>query len=177
MERKLHVGGEIRVNGWEVLNAMPGPHVDHIGQADDLSRFEDDTFDAIYGSHVVEHIDYKKDLQDGMLEWHRVLKPGGKAYISVPDMDVLCQLFLNKQELSLQDRFMVMRMMFGGHINEHDYHLVGLNEEILAHFMREGGFSMVKRVPEFGIFKDTSSMRFAGVLISLNLIGEKATRP
>ena len=27
--RRLHVGGKVRKEGWEVLNALPGPSVDH----------------------------------------------------------------------------------------------------------------------------------------------------
>ena len=31
-----------------MLNVAPGEHVDHVGTADDLSRFPDATFAAIY---------------------------------------------------------------------------------------------------------------------------------
>ncbi|MCX7169852.1 MAG: tetratricopeptide repeat protein, partial [Proteobacteria bacterium] len=50
--RRLHIGGKVRSEGWEVLNALPGPDVDHLGNANDLSRFADNSFDVIYASHV-----------------------------------------------------------------------------------------------------------------------------
>jgi predicted SAM-dependent methyltransferase len=174
MPRRLHIGGKIRSEGWEVLNANPAPYVDHVGNAADLSRFPDNTFTDIYASHVVEHFDYAGELQTTLKEWRRVLTPGGKVYISVPDLDVLAQLFVAKDRLSLDERFFVMRMIFGGHVDQYDYHVVGLNEEFLAEFLRLTGYVNIKRVQEFGYFEDTSSMIFKGVAISVNMIAEKA---
>lgn len=173
MPRRLHIGGQVRKDGWEVLDANPGPVVDHVGNANDLSRFADGTFAEIYASHVVEHLDYKDELARTLKDWHRVLAPGGRLYVSVPDMDVLAELFLAKDQLSLEERFFVMRMMFGGHVDRYDYHVVGLNEEFLGEFLELAGFDNVRRVGDFGLFEDTSAMRFRGVAISVNLIAEK----
>jgi predicted SAM-dependent methyltransferase len=130
--RKLHIGGQVQAAGWEVLDANPGPAVTHVGDASDLRRFADSTFTEIYASHVVEHFDYTGALLATLKEWLRVMVPGGTLYVSVPDMDVLARLFLDSASLTFQERFMVMRMIFGGHIDKYDYHLVGLNEELLA---------------------------------------------
>ncbi len=173
MARKLHIGGQGKADGWEVLNAVPGPSVDHVCNANDLSQFSDNTFAEIYASHIVEHLDYKEELIKTLKEWNRVLEPGGKIFISVPDLDVLSELILKKDELDINQRFLVMRMIFGGHMDEYDYHVVGLNEEFLAYFLNESGYVNITRVKEFGLFEDTSSMMFNGVLISLNLIAEK----
>lgn len=173
MSRKLHIGGQVRAPGWEVLNAMPGPHVDHLGNANDLRAFPDATFAEIYASHVVEHLDYKDELEATLREWYRVLVPGGRVLISVPDMDVLARLFLLKDQLEVQERFFVMRMMFGGHVDRYDYHVVGLNEEFLGEFLELAGFQSIQRVQDFGLFEDTSALRFRGVPISLNVIAEK----
>lgn len=166
--RRLHLGGKVRVDGWEVLDAVPGPQVDHLGDARDLSRFPDGTFDVLYGSHILEHFDYKDALLPVLKEWHRVLKPGGTLHVSVPDMDVLCRLFLDRR-LDTNARFQVMRMMFGGHIDQYDYHLVGFNEEFLSIFLQQAGFNQLTRVPRFGLFQDTSDMEVAGEPISVNV--------
>lgn len=47
---------------------------------------------------------------------------------------------------------------------------MGLNAEFLAHYLQPAGFRKVYRAPEFGIFDDTSSMQYQGVLISLNMV-------
>src|SRR5262245_28797659 len=110
--RRLHLGGLVRVAGWEVFNAVPGPHVDHVGDAGDLSRFAEGTFAALYASHLLEHFDYKDALDAVLREWRRVLAPGGTLHLSVPDLDTLCALFLDRGRFSVTERFHIMRMMF-----------------------------------------------------------------
>lgn len=173
MSRKLHIGGTTHADGWEIFNAVPGPYVDYHGNANDLSRFHDCTFESIYASHVVEHLDYVNELSLTLAEWWRVLVPGGKIFISVPDLDVLAGLVLNKEMLSIDQRFMVMRMIFGGHVDQYDYHLVGLNQEFLSEFLSGAGYVSIIRVNSLGQFMDTSEMIFAGVPISLNMIAER----
>jgi predicted SAM-dependent methyltransferase len=171
--RRLHIGGQVRTAGWEVLDANPGPCVDHVGNAADLTRFEAGIFKEVYASHVLEHFDYKDELLATLKEWHRVLVPGGMLHVSVPDMDVLARLFLDRQRLSTQDRFLVMRMIFGGHLDRYDYHAVGLNEEFLRQYLSLAGFATAARVPEFGICADTSMMTLMDTPISLNMTALK----
>lgn len=172
MTRKLHIGGYYRQNGWEVLDANPGPHVDHRQDARDLSQFPEGCFAEIYASHVIEHFKYADVLPAALKEWFRVLEPGGRVYISVPDMDMLCRLFLT-EGLSFQERFQLMRMLFGGQIDEHDVHMVGLNMEFLVYFLGQAGFGNIRKVGDFGLFKDSSSQLFRGVPISINVIADK----
>jgi predicted SAM-dependent methyltransferase len=73
MTRRLHIGGQVRTPGWEVLDANAGPCVDHVANASDLHCFDDDAFEQIYASHVVEHFDYQGQLVE-------TLKGGGAAY-------------------------------------------------------------------------------------------------
>ena len=174
MSRRLHIGGQVRTAGWEVLDAITGPCVDHVGNAGDLSAFADDSFEQLYASHVLEHFDYQGQLLSALTEWRRVLAPNGMLCVSVPDLDVLARLFLDRTLLTPQDRFLVMRMIFGGHIDKYDYHLVGLNEEFLASYLHTAGFIGIRRVSEFGLFNDTSSMVLKGNPISLNMVAVKA---
>jgi len=173
MSRRLHIGGKIRADGREVVNALPAPYVDHVCNAKDLSRFDNNTFAAIYASHVVEHFDYQGELQKTLKEWLRVLEPGGKIFVSVPDLDILAKLLLAKNELAVNERFEVMRMIFGGHIDKYDYHLTGLNEDFMTVILRNAGYVNIQRVGEFGLFSDTSNCTFKGVAISLNMSAEK----
>lgn len=173
MARKLHIGGTSKSEGWEILNANPAPYVDHACNANNLSRFADNTFAQLYASHVVEHLDYKDELPNTLMEWNRVLEPGGTVLLSVPDLETLSSLMLQKTQLNVQERFHVMRMIFGGHVDKYDYHVVGLTEEFLGSFLHQSGFVNIRRVQNFGLFADTSSMVFKGVAISLNMVGQK----
>jgi predicted SAM-dependent methyltransferase len=171
-ERKLHIGSTEAKSGWELWNIKPGSGTDHVGDAADLSRFENESFGIIYASHVLEHFDYTGRLQKTLKEWHRVLKSEGKLYLSVPDIETLCKLFVSKK-FGFVDRFKILRMMIGGHCDANDYHLVGFDFEILQNFLKQAGFKRVEKIDRLGMFQDTSYMCVEGVLISLNVIAYK----
>ncbi len=173
MQRKLHIGGRETRAGWEILNITPAPGVDHVGDAVDLGRFADGTFAEVYASHVLEHFDYKDGLVAALREWQRVLAPGGTLRLSVPDLDILAHLLLQRHKLDVNQRFLVMRMIFGGHVDAHDYHLVGLNQDFLAGFLTAAGFHKLQRVTRHGLFQDTSDTVVAGTSISLNITAMK----
>lgn len=167
---RLHIGGSERKAGWQVLDVVPGDHVDHTGDVRDLSRFGDASFDMVYASHVIEHLGYQRDLEAVLASVARILRPGGRFFVSVPDLGTLCQLFTHPQADRAM-RFTVMRMMFGGQSDEHDFHRVGLWDEYLAHALFKAGFAEVYRVPGFGFFDDTSKTTIGNVPISLNMVG------
>lgn len=170
---RLHVGGQVAKAGWKVLNIQPGQHVDFIGSCTDLAQFADESVAEVYASHVLEHLNYVQELPHTLKEIHRILEPKGRLYISVPDLECLIKLFTHPST-TINDRFMIMRMMFGGQTDAYDYHKVGLTLEFLCHFLQVAGFHSATRVDEHGIFQDTSSMRFLGQLISLNVIAHKS---
>ncbi|MCE9556680.1 MAG: methyltransferase domain-containing protein [Planctomycetes bacterium] len=165
---RLHIGGIHPKAGWKILNVQPGEHVDYIGTCSDLSRFADGSVAEIYASHVYEHLGYQEELPTALREAHRVLKPEGLLLISVPNLEVLCQLFLH-QSLNGEQRFHIMRMMFGGQMDQHDFHKVGLTFEFIQHFAGVTGFRELRRLEKFDLFPDTSGLQFGGVLISLNV--------
>ena len=169
---RLHIGGTQKMPGWKIFNVQPAPEVDYLGDCTDLSQFADGSVDEIYASHVLEHLGYNDKLPRALSEFHRVLKPAGAARISVPDFEVLCRLFIDPRH-SPSDRFHIMRMAFGGQVDPHDFHYVGLSFEILAEFLRVTGFSRIERTGDFGLFDDTSALRFSGTPISLNIIAYK----
>ena len=55
-----------------------------VGEAEDLSRFENNTFDCVICSEVLEHL---YDPLVAIKEAYRVLKPGGKYIVTVPYPD------------------------------------------------------------------------------------------
>ena len=173
MPRKLHIGGMVRRDGWEIMDALERPEVDHLGNAQDLSRFPDGTFDEVYTSHVIEHFDYNGPLQAALKERCRVLTPTGCLYLAFPDMANLTRMY-SSGKLNMEQRHFVMRMIFGGHVDAYDYHLVGLDEEIMCSLLGTIGFKRAELVRDFGLFDDTSREVFLGVPISCNLIAYKS---
>lgn len=171
--RRLHIGGKKQHPEWEIFDAREKDFVDHVGDAADLSRFPDGTFKRLYASHVLEHFPYLRSLTPTLNEWQRVLADDGQMLLSVPDMDILCRLFLDKEKLSPRERFHVMRIMFGGQANKYDFHYAGLNLEILSQYAHKAGLKVVQRVRSFGLFPDHSDYVFAGERISLNVVLQK----
>jgi len=171
---KLHIGGKEAHPDWKILDIEARPEVDFVGNAASLEQFEDGSVEAIYASHVLEHFYYglNNELINTLAEWRRVLKPGGKLYISVPDLKTLCWLYLNPNLMPIE-RHHVMRMMFGGQTNEYDVHKVGLDADVLGLYLAEAGFQEYETVSEFGWFNDCSSLRLLDTLISLNAIATK----
>jgi len=169
---RLHIGGKESREGWKILNVVPAPGVDYVGHCSDLSALADGSCGEVYASHVLEHLGYNGELQRALAEIGRVLAPGGMVRISVPDLEVLCRFFLDPN-LTVEERFHVMRMMYGGRMDEHDVHYVGLSFDFLAAFLAGAKFTNIRRVAQFGIFNDTSNLRLKGELISLNVEAEK----
>lgn len=169
---RLHIGGMEPRTGWKILNVQPGPHVDYIGSCTDLEQFPNNSVREIYASHVLEHLSYKGELQKTISEAHRILTPNGTFKISVPDFEVLCRIFLHPS-LNIEQRFHIMRMVFGGQEDEFDFHKIGLTWEFLCNFLRQSTFANIRKVKEFGIFKDCSSLRINDTLISLNIEATK----
>ena len=171
--RRLHIGAKEREEGWEVFNILPSAIVDHLGDARDLSRFADGTFGELYASHVLEHFDYREEVGAVLVEWKRVLAPGGKIYISVPNLDVLCYLFSHPEVASLEDKYRIMRVMFGGHMDRYDYHNTGFFPELLYDCLATAGFETITTEDIFDIFADGSSIKCAGINLSLNMTALK----
>jgi predicted SAM-dependent methyltransferase len=169
---RLHVGGEARKEGWTNFNVQPGPTVDIVGTCTRMPEIADASVVEIYASHVLEHLSYVDELHQALAEFHRVLVPGGSLMASVPDFALLCRLFL-ADGLTTQQRFEVMRMIFGGQMDSHDLHKVGLTHEFLDSYLRHAGFVSVERVAGFGLFADSSEIKVAGRLISLNVVARK----
>lgn len=168
---KLHIGGESAKTGWKILNIQPKANVDYIGDISDLSQFESETFEEVYASHVFEHV-MQKDIIKTLQGIYRIIKSGGQLHISVPDMDKLCTLYLDKT-LNFEQRWHVMRMIFGGQVDSFDFHYAGWNEESLSAYLTHIGFSQIKKVEFFGLFEDTSNFSPYGSPISLNITAIK----
>jgi predicted SAM-dependent methyltransferase len=171
---KLDIGGTQPHPDWKILDIEPRPEVDFVGDAADLSQFPDESISTIYASHVLEHFHYGLDyeLSFVLAEWFCVLVPGGQLMLSVPNLRTLCWLYCDPTNTK-EERFTLMRIMFGGQVNEYDVHKVGFDADILTEFLTDVGFAHIKVVDEFHLFEDDSTLRWKGHLISLNVIATK----
>lgn len=93
--RHLEIGpGAKRVEDFETLNVVGGRHVDYVTDATRNLPFPDDSFDIVYASHVLEHIPWYES-RNVLEEWTRILKPGGRLEIWLPDGELICEVILD----------------------------------------------------------------------------------
>ncbi len=168
---KLHIGGRERRDGWKILDIEAREEVDFVGNVTSLDAFADESCSEIYCSHVLEHIS-QGQIFHTLVGLSRILVPGGRLYISVPDLETLAWLFLNPG-YDASDRFQVMRRMFGAQRDEHDFHKIGLYLGLMQSYLHDAGFSSIDHVRAFDLFDDNSARTVDGHLISLNLIATK----
>jgi predicted SAM-dependent methyltransferase len=172
----LDVGGLVKREGWVTVNSKDyygtevGYHVDVVREMYDLQGFPNNSVACVYASHILEHASFG----DGMLaatltEWHRVLHPGGLIMISVPNLETLSTMYLDKS-LNFDQHWMITRMMYGAQVDEYDYHRIGFDESILATWLKMHKFCDMQRLRSFNLFSDTSDMVYAGYEISLNVV-------
>ena len=92
----VNVGcGRVWHRDWINLDHQPSsPEV----KAFDIRKplpFENGTCDAVYASHVLEHLD-RDEGRRLLRECRRVLKPGGVVRIVVPDLEDFCRYYLQR---------------------------------------------------------------------------------
>jgi SAM-dependent methyltransferase len=79
----------------DTLDMIQRPLVKHVARwGYERLPFDDNTYEAIYSSHVLEHIPWNR-TQDALGEVYRILKPGGTFEVWVPNFEVIVQCYLN----------------------------------------------------------------------------------
>lgn len=110
--------------------------------------------DAIYASHVLEHIKYDEVLST-LTHWRECLKPGGTVTINVPDitwgLNMLMRINSGEMTDSLyfHNRERLMEVFNGGMQTEHDVHKSWYNKARLGDFLKTVGFKDIKVHTEY----------------------------
>ncbi len=104
--------------------------------------FADDSVDEIFTSHALEHIG-RGQVVETLTEWRRVIKPGGKITIRVPDLVWCCEHWLqvakeNPTECDGWD----MAVLFGSQTHEGEYHKTGFTYPLMAKYLYQAGLRL-----------------------------------
>ncbi len=177
---KLNIGSSsVHLDGWINLeydeiywkkNTFSGERIsskatrdmpDVFGDASNLHMYDDNVFDEVRASHVLEHIVQGKTIST-IKEWYRVLKPKGTVRIIVPDIEFIINKWINKDEnkdwwdVQLSDLGLYMDSELKkpfGHIDDafvhlaflNGHHLTAFTEELLKYYMEIAGFKNIER--------------------------------
>lgn len=150
---KLNIGsGPVEIPGFDNIDRKLGTEA---GSLDYL----DNSVEEIRASHILEHFSIAEANQ-ALKEWYRVLIPGGRLRVAVPDIQKAVRV---KGQLR---QFVLM----GGQMDENDFHKSAYDEELLDSFLMTAGFVDVQPWETDGL--DTSSHP-----VSLNLEAFKPLEP
>ena len=154
----VHVGaGSSHLEGWVNVDLWPAP----------LSLdfrwglpFAAGSTERVYLSHVLEHAYYPNEALQLLREIHRVLCPGGRVRIVVPDIEACIEAYCANDQRFIKgrqehwpdwkiDTRMESFLGFAG-VGPHpgmfgETHKWGYDFETLAHVLRQAGFADIRR--------------------------------
>ena len=118
-----HVGVDLYAQGADIINAPM-----------DQLPYPDGIIYEINCSHALEHIP-KVAVIPTLQEWYRVLMPGGKLTVEVPDLVWVCENWLENQNNSWD-----MDAIFGDQSTPGQFHQTGFSRQLLLQYLYDAGF-------------------------------------
>jgi SAM-dependent methyltransferase len=134
--------------------------------------YPDNSVEEIYSSHTLEHISHQT-RGDVLKEWFRVLEPGGRIRIAVPDMKKWAHLYTEGRiDLPLE------AILYGSQNYPDNFHKSGYDEDSFSFLLDQAGFVGIDKFAPF--HPDCSqlpwSLNMEGYKPSANTVGGKIAR-
>lgn len=149
MAVRLNIGaGNTVIEGWTPIDRK-------FGQEAYPLQYEDNSVDEIRASHILEHFSFA-EAAEALSEWVRVLKPGGRIRLAVPDVD---------KAIRSDDPNRLFYLM-GGQTDANDFHKSAYDFERLRGVMLDAGLADIQPW-------DSTNTDTAAHPVSLNLEGIK----
>lgn len=95
--------------------------------------------------HVLEHVEARRAVP-ALLEAYRVLAPGGRVRVGVPDLAATCLAYA--QAGTLADKALLLRNLYGSQAHPGEYHKAGWDTETLRDLLESVGFVSVEVQPD-----------------------------
>lgn len=110
-------------------------HVDEVGDVKDLSLFDNEHFDYILASDIIEHFPISETPMI-LKEWKRVLKIDGVIEFRLPNLEAICKAYVNKKH----DAKLTSWLLYGGQDYPGNFHFVGFDRQFLNSVIVPIGF-------------------------------------
>jgi len=114
-------------------------HTDVVGDVRDLSFFNDEHFDYILASDIIEHFPIA-NTPTILTEWRRVLKVGGIIEFRLPDLNAICRAYVEKRH----DAKLVSWLLYGGQDYPGNFHFVCFDRPFLNSVITPLGFEEIE---------------------------------
>lgn len=97
-KRFLEIGpGNTILDDYETLSVRYSSNLTYVLDASKKLPFDDNSFDEIFASHILEHLPWY-ETERILLEWVRIVKPGGKLTIWTPDGFKIAKSWVDYEE-------------------------------------------------------------------------------
>jgi len=174
----VHLGsGGLRIKGFLNFDADVFIAADVTARSERI-KLARESVGVIYASHLFEHIG-RWDVPGVMRNWHRVLRPGGRLILCVPNLEALARIYLDNLAAYDSDNATRRRadlacgIIYGGQSDKYDFHCYGYSMTSMRALLREIGFRSVEQFErkdlEFAPFFDGGYAEIDGMPVSLNV--------
>jgi predicted SAM-dependent methyltransferase len=175
---KLHLGcGDKKIEGFINVDIRHLPTVDVVDDIALLNKFENNSVNLIYVSHVLEHFG-RREYMSVLNRWYDLLKQGGILRIAIPDFEKIVEHYNQYKNLEVLRGF-----LYGGQNYKENYHYCIWDFETIKNDLNSIGFSQVSlydwRLTEHADIDDYSQSYLPhmdkenGKLMSLNIEAKK----
>lgn len=140
--KKLEIGSGSRPREGYIHHDIR--QLDDIDIVCDARKFSEDlygSFDEVYAYHVLEHFN-RLEIKEVLAEWIKLLCPGGKIELIVPDVREICRQFVE----GFIDIEFFDYLMFGGNDYEYNVHKYGFDATHLGKMLNSLGMEIVSSV-------------------------------
>ena len=145
---KLHLGcGDVKIGGYVNVDVRKYPIYrndyrvvpDVIDDMTELRQFTEESVSVIYVCHALEHLT-RFQYKNAMKRWYRLLKKDGILRISVPDMQSLCEYYVETGDLNS-----IRGTIYGGQTYKENFHFWGWDFKELKNDLEQVGFHDVNK--------------------------------
>lgn len=175
---KLHLGCANRnIPGFYHVDLSPYPHVDHVGNVGRLPFIANDMVSLIYCSHTLPYFS-RYEIPHVLVEWYRVLKPGGILRLSVTDFKKMILVYAASGQ-KIESVIGPILGMWEPTPNEYICFKTLFDQNLLITVLEQAGFCNIRnwdwRTTEHAHIDDFSQAYYPhmdkinGIMISLNV--------
>jgi|ERR1035437_7019282 predicted SAM-dependent methyltransferase len=107
--------------------------------------FANEGIEFIRIDHILEH-QLLREAVPTIMEMYRVLKTDGIIKVGVPDIEATCKQYLETS--SLEDKFYVLSVIYGGQSHDGELHHSGWSYDTLENLLKSVGFKDIVITPE-----------------------------
>jgi len=143
---KLDICAQSRNNaGFTTVDGISGPNVDIVADIRLRLPFDDKSIEEVFSCATLEHL-LLSQASRLLKEFNRILVPGGKLTVAVPDLNRIAKAYLDKSF----DYRMINQYLYGQiHENsfmEFDCHKSAFDFQMLKQMLGTAGFKDIEEV-------------------------------